>query len=139
MQDWSWHASRCAAEAAVEASPRVRAQVLMCPEKSHPAENKDAAHLGYAAGVDAWAAGVLAYELLVGNPPFERESRADTFEQILYRRPPYPAWLPAGARAFIAAALTKARSGATLLDAPMHMTWTAEVPNLWRRVRSLPD
>ena len=82
----------------------------MCPEKSHPAENKDAAHLAYAAGVDAWAAGVLAYELLVGHPPFERESRADTFEQILYRRPPYPSWLPAAPRAFIAAALTKARA-----------------------------
>ena len=86
------------------------AQVLMCPEKSHPAENKDKALLAYTAGVDAWAAGILAYELLVGHPPFERESRADTFEQILYRRPPCPAWLPEGPRAFIAAALTKVQA-----------------------------
>lgn len=38
----------------------------MCPEKSHPAENKERSLLAYTAGVDAWAAGVLAYELLVG-------------------------------------------------------------------------
>jgi serine/threonine protein kinase len=58
-------------------------QVLMCPEKSHPQENKERALLAYGAGVDAWAAGVLAYELVVGHPPFERETRSDTVEQIM--------------------------------------------------------
>ena len=82
-------------------------QVVMCPEKSHPQENKEKALLGYTQAVDAWALGVLAYELLVGHPPFERETRTDTYEQIMYRRPHYPSALSEGSRSFIAAALTK--------------------------------
>ena len=79
----------------------------MCPEKSHPQENKEKALLGYTQAVDAWALGVLAYELIVGHPPFERETRTDTYEQIMYRRPHYPSALSEGSRSFIAAALTK--------------------------------
>ena len=62
-------------------------QVLLCPEKSHPQENKERALLAYGAGVDAWAAGVLAYELAIGHPPFERETRSDTVEQIMCAPP----------------------------------------------------
>ena len=57
--------------------------------------------------VDAWAIGVLGYELIVGHPPFERETRTDTYEQIMYRRPNYPAWISEELRMFIGAALTK--------------------------------
>ena len=84
-------------------------QVVMCPEKSHPQENKEKTLLGYTQAVDAWALGVLAYELIVGHPPFERETRTDTYEQIMYRRPHYPSALSEGSRSFIAAALTKVR------------------------------
>ena len=83
------------------------AQVVMCPEKSHPQENKEKALLGYTQAVDAWALGVLAYELIVGHPPFERETRTDTYEQIMYRRPHYPTALSEAPRSFISAALTK--------------------------------
>ena len=79
----------------------------MCPEKSHPEENKEKALLGYTQAVDAWALGVLAYELIVGHPPFERETRTDTYKQIMYRRPHYPSALSEGSCSFIAAALTK--------------------------------
>ncbi len=88
---------------------RVSMQVVMCPEKSHPQENKEKALLGYTQAVDAWALGVLAYELIVGHPPFERETRTDTYDQIMYRRPYYPAMLSEAPRTFISAALTKVR------------------------------
>ena len=93
----------------VQPKQRADTQVVMCPEKSHPQENKEKALLGYTHAVDAWALGVLAYELIVGHPPFERESRNDTYEQIMYRRPHYPAMLSEPLRSFISAALTKVR------------------------------
>lgn len=42
-------------------------EVLCCPLKRHPGENKDRADLYYSQAVDAWAVGVLAYELLTGR------------------------------------------------------------------------
>lgn len=41
-------------------------EVLRCPFKSRPDENKDNVGLHYGARVDAWAVGVLTFELLVG-------------------------------------------------------------------------
>jgi hypothetical protein len=42
-------------------------EVLRCPLKRSPLENKGREELAYSEAVDAWAAGVLAYELLVGQ------------------------------------------------------------------------
>lgn len=86
-------------------------QVLVCPEKSHPRENKDKVLLGYTNMVDAWAMGILAFELIVGHPPFEKESRAATYEHIMYRKPSFPAWMTDEARDFITTALTKVGQG----------------------------
>ena len=82
-------------------------QVLLCPEKSRPQENKDKVLLGYTAMVDAWAMGILAYELLVGKPPFEKQSRAATYEHIMYRKPEFPVTMSADAKDFVFLALTK--------------------------------
>ncbi|CAL8463348.1 g2882 [Coccomyxa elongata] len=96
-------------------------EVVMCPEKSHPQENKEKALLGYTSSVDAWAIGILGYELIVGHPPFERERRTDTYEQIMYRRPNYPAWISEELRMFISAALTKsARKRPTVAELLNH-------------------
>lgn len=38
----------------------------------------------YGPGVDVWATGVLAYELVVGRPPFEVDSEAETAGLIMY-------------------------------------------------------
>ena len=59
--------------------------------------------------VDAWAVGILAYELLVGYPPFEQESRAGTYEHIMYKDPYYSSSLSPEAKQFIAFALVKVR------------------------------
>lgn len=42
-------------------------EVLRCPLKRHPADNKSRTELHYTTAVDSWAAGVLAYELLTGR------------------------------------------------------------------------
>eukprot|EP00983_Pelagomonas_calceolata_P068559 1149971-Pelagomonas_calceolata.AAC.4 len=44
--------------------------VLRCPDKHQPEDNKDRVDLAYGTAVDAWAMGVLAYELIIGRPPF---------------------------------------------------------------------
>ncbi len=38
-------------------------EVVVCPLKSDPAENKDKPDLAYTTAVDIWAVGVLAYEV----------------------------------------------------------------------------
>lgn len=38
----------------------------------------------YGPGVDIWATGVLAYELVVGRPPFEVDNEAETAALIMY-------------------------------------------------------
>jgi aurora kinase len=57
-------------------------ETLVCPDKKHPEENKDKTTLVYGLGVDCWAVGVLAYELIVGRPPFQQESRSETYDYI---------------------------------------------------------
>lgn len=42
--------------------------------------------------VDLWCIGVLCYELLVGNPPFESASHNETYRRIV--KVGGPAWLP---------------------------------------------
>eukprot|EP00967_Tisochrysis_lutea_P019830 scaffold22559_cov21-Tisochrysis_lutea.AAC.1 len=46
----------------------------------------------YTSKVDVWAAGVLAYELVVGKPPFEVESESQTAQLIMHSNTiPFPA------------------------------------------------
>ena len=45
-------------------------EVLRCPPKNLPEENKNNPYFHYNNSVDAWAVGVFAYELIVGFPPF---------------------------------------------------------------------
>jgi hypothetical protein len=47
-------------------------EVVVCPDKHHPNDHKELTHLHYTAVVDAWAVGVLAYELVVGKAPFDK-------------------------------------------------------------------
>lgn len=72
----------------------------------HP-RPQDKLLLGYSSLVDCWAAGVLAYELLTGRPPFEQDTREATCEHIMYHKAPHPPWMPEDARAFISTALSK--------------------------------
>ncbi|GBF96529.1 aurora protein [Raphidocelis subcapitata] len=82
-------------------------EVVVCPDKCLPSDNKEKTHLHYDRLVDAWAVGVLAYELTVGRAPFDAGNKRATIEQILRGTPTYPAWLSEQARHFISWSLTK--------------------------------
>ena len=43
--------------------------------------------------MDWWALGVLMYEMMAGQPPFEADSEDDLFESILHDDVLYPVWL----------------------------------------------
>lgn len=54
--------------------------------------------------------GVLAYELLTGHPPFENESRSQTYDNIMYTNPSFsnlPVELSSEAKSFVKMALSK--------------------------------
>jgi len=62
----------------------------------------------YGPPVDIWAVGVLAYELLVGRPPFEVEEERDTVMRIMYHTDiEFPCYVSKSAQAFILEALKK--------------------------------
>lgn len=47
----------------------------------------------YGPSVDWWALGVLMYEMMAGQPPFEADNEEDLFEAILHDDVLYPVWL----------------------------------------------
>lgn len=47
----------------------------------------------YGSSVDWWALGVLMYEMMAGQPPFEADNEEDLFEAILHDDVLYPVWL----------------------------------------------
>ncbi|XP_052815927.1 aurora kinase-like isoform X2 [Mya arenaria] len=55
--------------------------------------------------VDLWSLGVLCYELLVGNPPFETESNSETYRRITRVDIRYPSYVTSGARDLIGSLL----------------------------------
>ncbi|XP_078418388.1 protein kinase C eta type isoform X2 [Cetorhinus maximus] len=63
--------------------------------------------LQYGSSVDWWALGVLLYEMLCGQPPFEAENEDDLFESILNDEVLYPVWLSDCATAILKAFMIK--------------------------------
>lgn len=49
--------------------------------------------LDYGPSVDWWALGVLMYEMMAGQPPFDADKEEDLFESILHDDVLYPVWL----------------------------------------------
>ncbi|EFA07407.1 protein C kinase 98E-like protein [Tribolium castaneum] len=63
--------------------------------------------LEYGASVDWWALGVLMYEMMAGQPPFESDNEDDLFESILHDDVLYPVWLSKDAVSILKGFMTK--------------------------------
>ncbi|KAK3865311.1 hypothetical protein Pcinc_029081 [Petrolisthes cinctipes] len=63
--------------------------------------------LEYGASVDWWALGVLMYEMMAGQPPFEADNEDDLFESILHEEVLYPVWLSKEAVSILKGFMTK--------------------------------
>lgn len=59
------------------------------------------------ASVDWWALGVLMYEMMAGQPPFEADNEDDLFESILHDDVLYPVWLSKDAVSILKGFMTK--------------------------------
>ncbi|KAL2102228.1 hypothetical protein ACEWY4_001396 [Coilia grayii] len=66
--------------------------------------------LEYGPSVDWWALGVLMYEMMAGQPPFEADNEDDLFESILHDDVLYPVWLSKEAVNILKAFMTKSPS-----------------------------
>lgn len=55
----------------------------------------------YDNSVDQWCLGILCYEFLVGNPPFEAENSEHTYEKIRKTQVKFPSHVPVGAKDLI--------------------------------------
>ncbi|CAK9808222.1 Protein kinase C [Anthophora plagiata] len=63
--------------------------------------------LHYGASVDWWALGVLMYEMMAGQPPFEADNEDDLFESILRDDVLYPIWISKEAVSILKGFMTK--------------------------------
>ncbi|RWS17750.1 calcium-independent protein kinase C-like protein, partial [Dinothrombium tinctorium] len=61
----------------------------------------------YGPSVDWWALGVLMYEMMAGQPPFEADNEDDLFESILHDDVLYPVWLTKEAVSVLKGFMTK--------------------------------
>ncbi|XP_018907976.1 protein kinase C isoform X1 [Bemisia tabaci] len=63
--------------------------------------------LEYGPSVDWWALGVLMYEMMAGQPPFEADNEDDLFDSILRDDVLYPVWLSKEAISILKGFMTK--------------------------------
>jgi len=84
---------------------------------------------GYDEKVDLWSLGVLCYEFLVGEPPFEAQGKKATFKRISRVDLRFPDYVSAGARDLITRLLAKdPRNRLTLTEVAKH-PWVVRKTN----------
>ncbi|XP_005369336.1 aurora kinase C [Microtus ochrogaster] len=76
--------------------------------------------------VDLWCIGVLCYELLVGNPPFESSTHNETYKRILKVDLRFPQSVPVGAQDLISKLLRYHPSERLNLDKILKHHWVRD-------------
>jgi len=82
---------------------------------------------GHSFPVDAWGLGVLIYELLAGNAPFENPSLRETYKRIVQSPPVFPKGFPDGARRLVEDLLQKEPELRPPLEEALAHAWFAAV------------
>jgi aurora kinase len=80
-------------------------EVVKNPLKDHPDDFKNEVRFHYNAVVDSWAVGCLAYELIVGFPPFMAETQQQVVKNINSKEVVYPKKMSEDCIDFVKAAL----------------------------------
>ena len=84
---------------------------------------------GYDEKVDLWSLGVLCYEFLVGEPPFDAPGKKATFKRISRVDLHFPDYVSAGARDLITRLLVKDPKERMLLDDVAKHPWIVRKTN----------
>lgn len=82
-------------------------EVVACPCKVNPCDNKKRDDLWYGVKVDTWSCGVMAYELLTGKYLFQGTTPTSTMFAITYRQICLPDGMSDAAQRFVKRALSK--------------------------------
>jgi len=105
-------------------APNSRRQTLCGTLDYLPPEMVEGRDHDYA--VDVWSLGVLAYEFLVGTPPFEAEGHSETYKRILRVDLQFPSYISENAKDLIRSLLVKEPASRIPLSRLLDHPWIKE-------------
>merc|ERR1712109_153343 len=114
-------------------APSLRRQTMCGTLDYLPPEMVDQNVNEYDANVDLWALGVLCYEFLVGNPPFETESHQETYRRILNVDIKWPDKFPVGGKDLIQNLLKRKPTERLPLEDVLEHLWIIETKEMYAK------